>query len=215
MRVEAVSVGREEQAWLDQDVSERYQRPLHGLIAIGKHGLEGDIAHKLHADDTDKAVFVMPAQVYEHLHIREPFGFLGENLTISGLDEYAVCLGDRLRIGTVLLEVSQPRVPCWKKEQRTATRLTPQHDGCIGFYCRVLQEGLLHKGDAVVLTPYEETLGRSFSRVTVYDLHHAKLYHASEKEWLTLQSVVKHPALSANWRKAIIELLKVHEQFLS
>lgn len=56
----------------------------------------------------------------------------------------------------------------------------------------------------------DEALGRAFSCITVYDLYRAKLYHHNEKEWLLLQSVVKHPALAEAWRKAILELRKIH-----
>ncbi|WP_178861910.1 MOSC domain-containing protein [Thiomicrorhabdus cannonii] len=209
MRVESINVGAVETLrWRDGEESGVHPRALHGLVRVNKTGLEGDSKVGKPQDGEDKAVFVMPAQAYERLGLREPFGFLGENLTISGLDERQVCLGDHLRIGSVLLEVSQPRAPCWNLDEQEPNAYSQK--GCVGFYCRVLQEGLLHKGDSVTVEPYSEALGRTFSCITVYDLYRAKLYHHNEKEWLILQSVVKHPALAEAWRKAILELLKIH-----
>ena len=81
------------------------------------------------------------------------YGQFGENLTVDGLRDDEVCIGDQYRIGSVVFEVTQPRVTCYRvgirmNEPRMAALLTGH--GRPGFYCRVLHEGALQAGDHVV-----------------------------------------------------------------
>jgi MOSC domain-containing protein YiiM len=83
-----------------------------------------------------------------------PFGAFGENLTITGLDEQSVCIGDIFQIGPVHFEVSQPRQPCWKLARRWRMHeLTGivVRNGRSGWYLRVLNEGFIAAGTAVTL----------------------------------------------------------------
>ena len=80
-----------------------------------------------------------------------PGGF-GENLTISGWTEEDVCIGDAWRIGNVLLEVTQPRQPCWKLGRRWRLPELPKRViavGRTGWYCRVLEEGTIEAGGPI------------------------------------------------------------------
>src|SRR5499425_3365119 len=82
------------------------------------------------------------------------FGQFGENFTLEGLPDDEVCIGDRFRIGTTLLEVTQPRVTCYRvgirtNEPQMAALLTSS--GRPGFYLRVLEEGEVGAGDPIVL----------------------------------------------------------------
>jgi len=82
------------------------------------------------------------------------YGALGENFTVTGLDEHNVCIGDVYRIGEAVVQVSQPRMPCWK-----AARLWGIPDlvrriketGRTGWYLRVLEEGRVAPGDGMKL----------------------------------------------------------------
>ena len=82
------------------------------------------------------------------LHL--PYGMFGENFTTEGLDESSVYIGDRFRIGSAVVEVTQPRMPCYKLGVRFARPDMPQRfhaSGRCGFYLAVLEEGEVGPGD--------------------------------------------------------------------
>jgi MOSC domain-containing protein YiiM len=79
-----------------------------------------------------------------------PYGIFGENFTTEGLDELTVCIGDVFRIGTAVVEVTQPRMPCYKLGVRFGRPDMPQRfhaSGRCGFYLAVLKEGDVGAGD--------------------------------------------------------------------
>lgn len=222
MQLESVNIGQVQKlAWRDGTSSAIHKGSAHGWIHVGLHGLDGDEqADLINHGGVDKAVFVMPEENYARFRIKAPYGYLGENLTVSGLDEERVCLGDRLQVGSVLLEVTQPRSPCWKLAEQvveesdwasTAEFLDAySQSGHVGFYCRVVEEGLLKKGDQVRSVAVEQRDGPSRPCLTIHDLFLAKQYHRTEEDWALLKQAVAHPALSEAWRKAIVKLI---EQF--
>ncbi len=91
-----------------------------------------------------------------------PHGSLGENLTVSGLLEAQVWVGDRLRFGEVELVVTQPRTPCYKFDAhfgfRWASKMMVQ-SGYTGFYCAVVRPGRLAAGEQIELVAGERVLG--------------------------------------------------------
>jgi len=223
MRLESVNIGKiQTKPWRSGTPTALNKQAVKSLVEVRFMGLVGDQqADTNNHGGADKAVFLMPAENYARFKINQPYGFLGENLTISGLDEKQVCLGDRLQIGSVLLEVSQPRSPCWKLGEQAisqeawdsrSTFLNVYSDsGRVGFYCRVLEEGLLQKGHAITWLPALHTQSESGNQpFSIHDLFLAKQFHRTEKEWLLLKSVVEHPALSESWREAIKNLLQNH-----
>jgi MOSC domain-containing protein YiiM len=136
-----------------------YKLPASGPVNIGPLGIAGDfIGDRENHGGPDQAIYVYGETDYEWwaraLGRRLEPGTFGENLTISGLRSTAFAIGDRLRIGSVVLEVSAPRIPCstlarrmadpgFVKKYRRAERP--------GLYCRVLQEGAIRSGDAVMI----------------------------------------------------------------
>ncbi|TWT47616.1 MOSC domain-containing protein [Botrimarina hoheduenensis] len=138
-----------------------YKQPVNGPIHAGRLGLEGDsVADPKYHGGPDKAMCVYTADHFpywrEELGFGEEFGpgAFGENLTIAGLTEADVCLGDVWQIDGVRLQVSQPRQPCWKIARRWCQKeLTArvQQNGYTGWYVRVLVEGPLHPGEAILL----------------------------------------------------------------
>jgi MOSC domain-containing protein YiiM len=138
------------------------KRPVFGPIEVSPTGLWGDEQADLRVHGgPDKAVYGYPGSRYEawraafpqHLALLTPGGF-GENLTIAGCDETTVCLSDIVRVGSCLLQVSQPRQPCFKFALRFADRAMPQamtRNGYCGWYYRVLQPGRLAAGDTLSL----------------------------------------------------------------
>ena len=138
------------------------KHPIAGDVRIATEGLEGDVQadRKVHGGP-DMAVHQYPLE--HHGFWRDQIGALplidapgafGSNVALTGLLEDQVHIGDRFRIGTALLEVSQPRQPCWKIEHRF------QHKGMVekilqtgrcGWYYRVIEEGEAKAGDAFSL----------------------------------------------------------------
>ena len=136
--------------------------PVEGPIRIRTLGLEGDEqADPRYHGGPDKAVHHYPADHYAHwgtLAVDHPLlnapGAFGENVSTWGLTENEVCIGDRLRLGSTLLEVSQGRQPCWKLNDRFGLpdmALRVQTSLRAGWYLRVLQVGQVQAGDTVWL----------------------------------------------------------------
>jgi MOSC domain-containing protein YiiM len=139
-----------------------FKRPVLGPVEILSGGLAGDaISDTKNHGGPDQAVYVFGAPDYawwaEDLGRGLAPGTFGENLTVSELESARVCVGDRLRIGQVVLEVTAPRIPCltlavrmgdpaFLKRFRRAERP--------GVYCRVVMEGEVRAGDKVAYTPY-------------------------------------------------------------
>lgn len=135
---------------------------VNGPVHIGELGLEGDEQADLTVHGgPDKAVYGYALSSYsiwirdfpEHGALLTPGG-LGENLTIGHLDETTVCIGDILRAGTVVLQVSQSRQPCFKFALRFNNKHLPRammRNGCCGWYYRVIEPGTLRAGDEMAL----------------------------------------------------------------
>jgi MOSC domain-containing protein YiiM len=132
---------------------------------LRKFNLEGDKQADLsvHGGE-DKAVYVYPSEHYAYWRkelpeIELPWGMFGENFTTEGLLEDTVRIGDRFRIGSAEVMVTQPRMPCFKlgmKFKRTDIIKRFLESGRTGFYLAVLQEGDVGAGDAIVLISRDE-----------------------------------------------------------
>ncbi|MDG5747244.1 MOSC domain-containing protein [Qipengyuania sp. XHP0207] len=157
------------------------KRPLDGRAGIRSFGIEGDmVADGKHHGGPDMAVHHYATDHYPswdewlggHSLLRGPAAF-GENLMSTGLAESNVRIGDRFRLGTTLLEVSQPRQPCWKIEHRfdrkgMVKRILRTH--CCGWYYRVIEEGVARAGEPLELVeegPGDWTVARVFA--AIYD----------------------------------------------
>ncbi len=134
-----------------------FKEPVPGPLRLGRTGLEGDgqADGRFHGGP-DKAVLAYAAAHYpawrEELGREMPFGAFGENFTVEGTDESAVCLGDVYAVGGARVQVSQPRIPCWKIARRWGIKdlsARVQRTGRTGWYLRVLEEGRVAPGDAV------------------------------------------------------------------
>jgi len=220
MKIVSLNVGkRKEQPWRDGTLTAIHKQAINEKLWVSESGLDGDE----HADlknhgGVDKAILVLPSNAYMRFEIEHPYGFLGENLTIDDIDEAEICIGDRLQIGSVLLEVTQPRSPCWKLDAQVSEDSKWQargflkaysNSGRVGFYCRVLAEGWLEKGLSVRwLTRNEED--ETYPKISVQSLFLAKLNHSDNQVWQVLQSAVQHPALSTAWKDDLQGLLDRH-----
>lgn len=219
MKLCSVNIGKKiEKPWREGTLTAIHKAAVDGCCSVTELGLDGDQQADLkHHGGVDKAVLVLPANAYQRFEVAQPFGFLGENLSIEGIDEDEICLGDRLQIGMTLLEVTQPRSPCWKldaqvttdtKRKRGAFLKAYSQSGRVGFYCRVLAGGNVEAGQSVIWLTRAENDHKQIAKIAIRDLFWAKQYRKDEAAWKTLESAVKHPALSQAWReelKLIIE----------
>ena len=149
-----------------------YKDQVEGRIKLGRSNLEGDEQADLRVHGGwDKAVYVYPSEHYAFwrtelpgMHL--PYGMFGENFTAEGVDEKSVRIGDRFRIGGAVVEVTQPRVPCYKLGVRFGRPDMPQRfhaSGRCGFYLGVLEEGDVGAGDVW------ERLGRDPNAMSVHE----------------------------------------------
>jgi MOSC domain-containing protein YiiM len=137
-----------------------FKDPVAGPVRLTHHGLEGDGQADLRFHGgADKALNAYARAHYpgwqaEWDRAELSPGAFGENLTLEGLDEETVSIGDVFRMGDAVLQVSQPRYPCWKLERKwrrpgLAARVV--ETGRTGWYFRVLTEGMLEAGQAAEL----------------------------------------------------------------
>jgi MOSC domain-containing protein YiiM len=135
-----------------------FKAPVIGPIYLGKDDVEGDdvIDRKYHGG-VDKACYLFSADHYAQWKIEYPdldwkWGMFGENLTIEGLDEAKIHIGDVFKIGSAKVQVTQPRQPCFKLGIRLndgkAVKRFVEKEQC-GIYIRVLEEGYVKQGDTV------------------------------------------------------------------
>jgi ferredoxin-NADP reductase/MOSC domain-containing protein YiiM len=186
-----------------------WKQPVRGPCRVGRLNLDGDGQGDLAGHGGEqRAVFVYQIESYrywqEHLK-RTDFvqGQFGENFTIEGLADDAVCIGDRYQIGTAVFEVTQPRVTCYRvgirmNEPRMPALLTSS--GRPGFYFRVLREGEVSAGDEIVKA------GEADERMTVAEIN-ALLYspnHPRDR----LERALRIEALSPGWRASFEALLQ-------
>jgi ferredoxin-NADP reductase/MOSC domain-containing protein YiiM len=186
-----------------------WKYPVHGRCRVGRLNLDGDGQGDLAGHGGEqRAVFVYQIESYcywqEHLK-RADFvhGQFGENFTIEGLPDDAVCMGDRYQIGDALFEVTQPRVTCYRvgirmNEPRMPALLTSS--GRPGFYFRVLREGEVGAGDKIV------KVREAKERMTVAEIN-ALLYspnHPRDR----LERALRIDALSPGWRGSFEAMLQ-------
>ena len=180
-----------------------FKEPVQGPVRVGATNLEGDGQADLRVHGgPDKAVLLYAAAHYplwrEELGFAMPFGAFGENLTVEGMSEADVCIGDVLEAGTARLEVAQPRGPCWKIARRWKMRdlsARVQRTGRTGWYARVLREGVLQAGETVVVAE------RPHPRWTVALA--TELLRPGNGREAEAAALAQCPALAAGWRDVI------------
>ncbi|MDF0378653.1 MOSC domain-containing protein [Methylophilus sp. YYY-1] len=197
--VQAVCMGTPRALLRPGTTSAILKTAVHVPVKVGFTGLQGDeqADRRLHGG-LDKAVHIYPSEHYAQWqqYTRYPsanlmsHGALGENLSTTGLSELTICMGDRLSIGSVMLEVTQTRQPCWKVNDRSGIPDLAQQMQIYrktGFYCRVLQPGVIAAGDVITLNerPYPDW---SLHRILLL-LYHSPLDQNELKSALNLPLV--------------------------
>ena len=188
-----------------------FKQRHNGLVRVALNGLVGD----QHGDPRvhggpEKAVHHYAAEHYPRLAEAFPDsagqllpGSLGENLSGQGLTELNVHIGDLFRVGTALLQVSQPRSPCWKINHRFEAEhmsMFVAKQRITGWYYRVIQPGIIQAGDHI------ELLERPNEWVSIDEFWQVQLSHRPVIEELLALAATK--GLAEDWQRRLAERAK-------
>jgi ferredoxin-NADP reductase/MOSC domain-containing protein YiiM/ferredoxin len=185
-----------------------WKRPVSGRRMVRQLNIDGDGQGDLAGHGGEqRAVLVYQLDSYRHWQLHFgwddfSYGQFGENLTVDGMADDQVCIGDRYRIGEAEFEVTQPRVTCYRVglrlgEPQMATLLVSHHRP--GFYMRVIREGHIQPGDQIIQTK----AGPHALSVADTDA----LLYLPGRDRSKLQLAVQIPALSPGWQQSFRDLV--------
>ncbi|MBI2258714.1 MAG: MOSC domain-containing protein [Flavobacteriia bacterium] len=168
-------------------------------LTLNKEGVLGDfVADKVHHGGLDKASYLFGYNHYSYWQKKYPelafkYGQFGENITLDSINENDILIGDEYTLGEVLLQITQPRQPCYKlgiafNNQKIVNEFRDYFSP--GLYIRILKEGKVKKGDQMILS---NRLENSPSVLEVYSL----LYSKSPDENL-MTRVLSHESIASN-----------------
>ncbi|HTG95334.1 MAG TPA: MOSC domain-containing protein [Pyrinomonadaceae bacterium] len=211
MRIISLNVGKPELVIVnDQPVSTSiFKEPIADRVMLRTLNLDGDRQADLSVHGgPDKAVYVYPSEHYlfwkhELPEMELPWGMFGENLTTTGLLETETHIGDRFRVGSAEVKVTQPRMPCYKLAIRFERNdiikrfLVSERTG---FYLSVLKEGEVGAGDEF------ELLERNTADVRVVDV--IRLYSSDKRDLDLLRRAIASESLPNSWREHFRERLR-------
>ncbi|MCR9172494.1 MAG: MOSC domain-containing protein [bacterium] len=205
MKVVATNIGEKQTVeWKGQEViTGIFKYPAEHGIVLEKTDVKSDaVVDRKYHGGIDKACYAYSADHYDHWKDLHPdlewsYGMFGENLTVEGLDEKTVSIGDTFQVGEAVVQVSEPRQPCMKLNVRMDSSLAVKHFvdfGRSGTYFRVLKEGKVQPGDEFVLQAKGEPV------LPVFDVFQM-IY---EKGNDTLREIAKvHPALAETTKSSL------------
>ncbi len=217
MKLLTVSVGRpRDVSWTDRRGRGRTDRtgifkiPVSGRCRLGTTNLDGDGQADLEAHGgIHKAVYVYDIENYRYWADRlrrDDFaegGQFGENLTVEGMDDEEIRIGDVFRIGDATVEVTQPRVPCFKlgilmgiPDFHTAFAAALR----TGFYLRVVEPGEIGAGDMI------EQVGKAEASMTVREMMHLLYFDTENIDGAHRALAIE--ALSPGWRQSFVERIE-------
>lgn len=175
------------------------------IVTVSATNIAGDgQADLVNHGGRDKAIYCYSADHFPFW--KESFGYegdgihaaFGQNLTLSGIDETGIHIGDRLRWGEVLLEVSQPRWPCYKLDMHSGVPLLMKRlidSGHSGWYLRVIEPGTAPASGEIVI----EIVGRDPLGITVRDAFDAR--RDPKMNPARYREIMSHPKLAAAWSR--------------
>jgi MOSC domain-containing protein YiiM len=207
MKIVSVNVGLpRDVVWKDITVQTAiFKEPVAGVVAIRELNLAGDQQADLTVHGgSEKAVYAYPAEHYEYWRkqlsdVSLSWGAFGENLTTAGLWEDTLCIGDLLRVGSAVLQITQPRMPCYKLQLRFNRDDMIKRflvSGRSGFYFSVIDPGDVGAGSKV------EVLDRDRHSVTVADI--VSLYLGQRRDPELLQRAMNVTSLPKNWKTQLL-----------
>jgi MOSC domain-containing protein YiiM len=203
MRVVSLNIGLPRTVrWKGRDVTTGiFKKPAAHRIPLRPLNFDGDRQADLAVHGgAAKAVYAYPLEHYAYWHEQLgeelPLGMFGENLTVEGLPlEHELAIGDRFRVGSAVLVVTQPRVPCYKLSVRFGRDDIVKRflwSRRTGYYLAVEQEGDVGAGDLV------EELSRDPARISVEDV--IRVYAFDRHDLATLERLATLDALPEDWR---------------
>ena len=181
-----------------------YKTPTTGPIYLTKNDVKGDeVTDRRYHGGEFKACYLFSAEQYPYWKNLYPnlnwsWGMFGENLTVEGLDETQIQVGDIYKVGGALIQITQPREPCFKLGVKFGTqKILKQYiaHGYSGTYVRVLEEGNVKTGDEFTLV---EQANNSLS---TYDLNH--LLFSKTKDKTLLKLAISNAALPLKKREKL------------
>jgi MOSC domain-containing protein YiiM len=186
-----------------------FKEPVAGRVMMRTLNLDGDRQADLSVHGgPEKAVYVYPSEHYDFWkrelpHMDLPWGMFGENLTTTGLLETDINIGDKFRVGTAEVIVTQPRMPCYKLGIRFGRADIIKRfllSERTGFYLSVLKEGEVGAGDEFAL------IEKNSSGVTVVDI--TRLYSSDKGNIDLLRRASATEALPETWREYLLKRLQ-------
>lgn len=191
-----------------------FKEKTHEKLWLTKTGLNGDeVADTKNHGGLQKAIFAYPIEHYDYwrkerniekIHI----GGMGENLATQHVTEHQICIGDTFQFDEAIIQVSQPRTPCWKPARRFRSKdltLQIQDTGRTGWYFRVLKEGFVQEGKELVL------LERPHPEWTVAVCNEV-MFNKDRIDLLLMEKLVDCELLSESWKGSLRKrLVKVKE----
>lgn len=186
-----------------------FKKPIKGPIHLGKEVVRGDEVsnRKVHGGEF-KACYLFASESYDYWEDLYPnldwhYGMIGENLTVSGLDESKLIIGDVYKIGKALVQITQPREPCATFGNKLGDMQVLKHfvkHGKPGTYVRVLKEGEVKKGDKMKLV---ESATNSISILDFFKLIFDK--DKSQEHLKLIMNIDALPQTKRNKLKHLIE----------
>ena len=186
-----------------------YKYPTKEGIYLNKEEVKGDeVSDRKHHGGIFKACYIFSEDHYAYWQNLYPnldfnYGIFGENLTVKGLDETKISVGDIYKIGTALVQVTQPREPCFKLGIRFGTQAILKQfikHARPGTYVRVLEEGLIKPGDKMILV---QAATNSLTTTQLFSFLFAK-----KKDQSQLALIVNNDAIPLKKRQKLAAFIK-------
>jgi MOSC domain-containing protein YiiM len=207
VRIISVNVGQPREVALHDRVvlTSIFKSPVQGRVAVRGHNIDGDRQADLRVHGGPyKAVYAYASEHYPYWANELPgfdlnWGGFGENLTLAGLTEEDAFIGDRFRVGSAILEITQPRMPCFKMNLRFGRSDMVKRfwrSGRSGIYFGIVEEGELGAGDEL------ELLRRDSESVSVADV--VRLYKGETNDEEAFERML-HSPLRGSWKQEIRE----------
>jgi MOSC domain-containing protein YiiM len=186
-----------------------YKRPVNDAVILEKDLVRGDEVtdRRVHGGQF-KACYLFSANHYPYWkelypHLDWNWGMFGENLTVSGLDETQICIGDIYKVGTSLVQVTQPREPCFKFGVKFGSQQVLKQFidyGRPGTYVSILEEGSVKVGDIFHMV---ESSGEGLTIAQLF-----QLYYARNKDQDRLKLAIENKAIPKDKRNKLAAYLK-------
>lgn len=182
-----------------------FKYPVTQPIFLGSEDVENDhVIDRRYHGGVDKACYLYSADHYKYWQtlypdLELPWGIFGENLTVEGLHEADVNIGDVFRIGEAVVQATQPRQPCFKLEFRFNDNQIVRKfidSGFAGVYVRVIEKGLVKIGDSVELIERKKSL-------TIHKIY--ELIYTDKVQKEAVEQAVNDPFIAASCRRDLLK----------